>query len=175
MRSQSIAVLAVLLCGCSGGGGDEGGGSQANQYCFTVASAGGATCENCAQVTDTGAAFDGDLGTAASMGAGGQGTFSGNVGLQPAGRVAGVFFVLQDPPGISVSISTYRSGTLQDTAGPSTRSANSDACVTFMECFYNDGAGSFIGLQTTKPYDRISATISNTGVDPLSINELCLR
>jgi hypothetical protein len=127
-----------------------------------------------AQVSDTGAAFDGHLATAAQMGPGGQGTFLGTSNTQPGGSVAGVYFTLTNPAGVSVTLTTFKDGTEQESRGPGTRQGITDTC-TNMDCQFRDGAGSFVGFETSKDYDAIEATISNSSGDTLQINELCVR
>jgi hypothetical protein len=125
-------------------------------------------------VSDAGAAFDGHFETAAAMGPGGQGTFTGTSNPQPAGSIAGVYFILTNPAGVSITITTLRNGTQQETRGPSTRQGVTDTCNN-MACEFHDGAGSFVGMDTTKEYDAIQATISNSSSGTLQVSELCVR
>lgn len=174
-RILITGLLVALLASCGGGGNDSPMG-QANQFCFAIAQPGGnASCEGCTQVSDTGNAFDGRLDSGASMGGGGQGNFSGTAATQPAGRVAGVYFVLPPAPnGITVSISTYLNNVLQDSGGPSTQGSNSQTCNTSMDCL-GSGTEGFIGLHTTKSYNKIEAAIGNTNTARLQVRELCVR
>lgn len=171
----ATAVLMASAAACGGGGGDAGGGVS-NQYCHTVASPGsGATCSNtCVGIANPGAAFDGSFASAAEMPAGTEATFSGTATTQPGGSVAGVYFVFPAVgEGISVTITTYLNGVQQETAGPATRAGTSSVCPD-MDCSFTQGP-SFVGLTTTKAYDTIAATISNTGAGGLRISELCVR
>lgn len=166
-----VGALASVLVGCSSEGGGSSG--ESNQFCHTIPVR-SITCSTCTQVTDTGAAFDGHLGTGAAMGPGGQGAFMGTSDAQPAGSIAGVFFTLTNPAGVSITITTYLNGTQQETRGPSTRQGVSDSCNN-MNCAFHDGAGSFVGMDTTKDYDAIQATISNSSSGTLGIDEICVR
>lgn len=170
----AVAMLAAgLLASCdSRGGGTE----ESNQYCHTIPNH-AITCPNCAQVSDVGAAFDGKLATAAAIGAGGQGTFLGTSRTQPAGSMAGVFFILTNPAGVSVTLTTYLDGQEQETGtGPATRQGTSSVCPGGnMECSFTDGGASFVGMNTTQAYDAIEATISNSSALTLQVNELCVR
>lgn len=165
------AALASGLLGCSSGG--TGGSGESNAFCHTIAVRAGG-CSNCAQVTNSGAAFDGRFGTAAAMGPAGQGSFLGTTETQPAGSIAGVYFILTNPAGVSVTITTFLNGTEQESGGPATRQGVSDACSN-MTCQFNDGAGSFVGMDTTKSYDAIEVTISNSSSGTLQVNEICVR
>lgn len=173
MRHQlHLAVAAFAgLFGCSSGG--SGGSGESNQYCHTIAVV-SSSCSGCAQVTNPGAAFDGRLGTAAAMGSAGQGSFLATSEAQPPGSIAGVYFILTDPAGVSVTITTFLDGIQQESRGPSTRQGVSDACSN-MVCDFNDGAGSFVGMDTTEAYDAIQATISNSSNGTLQVNEICVR
>lgn len=166
-----FGTIAAGLLGCDSGGGS--GSGESNRFCHAIPVV-SITCSNCAQVTDTGAAFDGRLATAAAMGPAGQGSFLGTSVTQPAGSIAGVYFTLTNPAGVSVTITTFLDGTEQETRGPATRQGVSDACAN-MVCEFNDGAGSFVGMDTTESYDAIQATISNSSSDTLQVNELCVR
>ena len=106
------------------------------------------------------------------MAAGGQGTYIATARRQPGGSVAGVYFVLNEPAGISITITTFLSETQQET-GTSSRVGVSDTCNG--QCQWNDGGPSFVGLDTTKDYDSIHAEITNSSGQPQQINELCVR
>lgn len=169
-------VSSLVIVGCSGGGG--GGVVQnSNQFCEAIATTSSSlACTGCVQVTDNGNVFDGNLDSFAPMSGGGQATFSGNIGnVQPSGRDAGVYFVLPSSSQTSISISTLRNGTVQDTGGPSTISGGNTNCAVLMDCFFTDGAPGFVGLHTTKDYDTIRVTINNSSPGTLQINELCVR
>lgn len=173
MRNSSCFVfgaMAIGLSACSGGGDSWG---ESNRFCHTIPVQ-SIECSNCAQVSDAGAAFDGHFATAAAMGPAGQGSFLGTSETQPAGSLAGVAFVLTNPAGVSVTITTFLNGSEQETSGPATRQGASDACFN-MSCYFNDGGDSFVGMETTKAYDAIEATISNSASGTLLVNELCVR
>jgi hypothetical protein len=165
-------ALALALLGCSSGG--TGGSGESNQFCHTIAVV-STTCSGCAQVSNSGAAFDGHLNTAAAMGPAGQGSFLATSEAQPPGSIAGVYFILTNPAGVSVTITTFLNGVEQEARGPSTRQGVSDTCSINMTCAFNDGGGSFVGMHTTKTYDAIQATISNSSSGTLQINEICVR
>lgn len=163
----------LVSCGDAGVGGS--GAEESNQFCHTIPT-NAITCTNCAQVSDSGAAFDGHFGTFASIDAGGQGTFLGTSTLQPAGSLAGVYFVLPNPAGISVTITTFLNGIQQEAGAPATRQTPSDNCSgVSMECSFTDGGGSFVGIGTTKAYNAIQAVISNSSAGTVEVNELCVR
>jgi len=166
------ATLVASLSACSGGGGDS---EESNPFCHTVPTK-AITCSGCAQVSDAGAAFDGQFGTFASMGAGGQGGFRGTSNVQPAGSIAGVYFVLPNPAGITITITTFLDGIQQETSAPVSRQTPSDNCSGLsVECDFRDGAGSFVGIGTTKEYDAIEAAISNSSAGTVEVSELCVR
>lgn len=175
MHHNHLVLLAAILPtlpGCSSGGGG-GSSGESNAFCHTIPVR-AIACTDCAQVSEAGAAFDGQLANAASMLPGGQGTFLGTSDMQPGGSVAGVYFTLTNPAGVSVTLKTFKNGTEQETQGPATRQGVSDVCNN-MYCSFNDGGGSFVGMDTTMDYDAIEATISNSSAGTLLINELCVR
>ena len=165
-----LLAVPFVLVAC-GGGGDTPMG-QANAFCYAIAeTGGGAGCVGCSQVSNTGDAFDGNLESGASMGAGGQGTLYGAASTQPSGRVAGVYFVLApSTTGITVTIRTLLNGVPQETGGPSAKGS----CALSMECL-DDGSEGYIGLRTTKDFNRIEATINNGSTGTAEIRELCVR
>ena len=180
----TVAAVAALLgaCGGGGGGGTEDpvtGGNfagEANEFCRTITdpwiSRG---CKNCVGVNDVTAPFDHSLSHGASMTSGAQSTFSGRTTEQPAGDVAGIYFGVPEVGGsLSVSIATYLGDTLQDASGPSTVGSGNNNCAVFMDCLGNGPEG-FIGLHTTKPYDRVEATVSNGSVGEATAYEVCVR
>jgi hypothetical protein len=170
----AIATLAgALLAGCES---RSAGSEESNQYCHTIANL-AIACTGCSQVSDAGNAFDGKLATAAAVGAGGQGTFLGTSRSQPAGSIAGVYFTLTNPAGVSITLTTFLDGEEQETGtGPATRQGTSSVCPGGnMECSFTDGGASWVGMETTAPYDAIEATISNSSASTLQINELCVR
>lgn len=165
-------ITCGLMLGC---GGRSGSAEESNQFCHTIPT-NSITCSGCSQVTDSGAAFDGRLATSAAMGPGGQGTFLGASQSQSSGSVAGVYFTLTNPAGVSITITTHLNGAQQETStAPGTRQGVTDTCSGNMTCSFNDGAGSWVGMDTTQPYDAIEATISNSSAGTLQVNELCVR
>ena len=173
-RMVFVASVAVLG-GC--GGGDGGGAS--NQFCHTIP-VHSITCNSCTQVSNTGAAFDGNFESSADMTAGGQGTFDAKTATQVGGSIAGVFFVPPSPQDTSITITTLKGGTIQDQqTAPATRSGATDQCSNAgppgVECTWHDGQGSFVGIDTTKDYDEIQVTVGNSAVGTLHVNEVCVR
>ena len=167
-----LALACALVAGCEG---RSGGAEESNEFCHTIRND-AITCSGCTQVTNSGEAFDGRMATAASIGPGGQGSFLGTSSNQPAGSIAGVYFTLTDPAGVSITITTFLDGAEQETsAGPATRQNAVDTCNLGMNCSFNDGEGSWVGMNTNEPYDAIQATISNSSSGTLQVNELCVR
>jgi len=175
VAAPTVAIIAgALLVGCES---RSAGTEESNQYCHTIPNH-AITCPSCAQVSDVGAAFDGKLATAAQIGAGGQGTFLGTSRTQPAGSVAGVYFTLTNPAGVSITLRTLLDGQEQETGtAPATRQGTTSSVCPGgnMECSFNDGGGSWVGMNTTQPYDAIEAAISNSSALTLQVNELCVR
>jgi len=176
MRSVKILVLlsiAVPIFGCGGGGG--GGASETSEYCHTIP-IDSISCTSCTQVSDTGAAFDGHFVTFATIGTAGSGTFVANTAVQPGGSIAGVYFNPSNPQSTTITITTFLSGTQQETMSPATRTGSSDSCVSPQYCRFNDqGNPNFVGLRTTKDYDEIHAQVSNSAAGSLALNEICVQ
>lgn len=173
-----VAIVGGIigLASACGGGGDSG---QSNQFCHTIAVY-SITCATCSQVSNTGASFDGSFESFAAMGAGGQGTFDAQTRRQVGGSIAGLYFVPPSPQNTSITITTLLDGTIQDQqTSPATRNGAVDQCSNAgppsLECTWNDGGGSFVGIQTTQDYDEIQVAVTNSAAGDLQVNEICVR
>lgn len=176
--------LCAHLAACGGGAPGVGGGggendpdlTQTNRFCHTIPAV-SSNCSPCVGVSNPALAFDENLATHSGMGAGAQSNYQARSSeVQSAGSIAGVYFVLPDPAGVSITLSTYLSGVQQELSTPLTRQTPNDNCSGAMvECDFSDGAESFVGLGTTKPYDEIRAAVSNSSSDQLLIYEICVR
>lgn len=175
---QAVVAVALLASGVLAGCESRSAGTEeSNQFCHTIPNH-AIACPSCAQVSDVGAAFDGKLATAATIGAGGQGTFLGTSRTQPAGSLAGVYFTLTNPPGVSIALRTLLDGEEQETgtAPATSQGTTSNVCPGGnMECSFTNGGASWVGMNTTQAYDAIEATISNSSGLTLQVNELCVR
>ena len=179
-RAQHMAVvLGLALAGCGGGAGGTGGATdltQSNQFCHTIPPV-SSGCSPCANTNNPVLAFDANLATYSEMSPGGQSSFRGrSSAVQPAGSMAGVYFVLPNPAGVTISITTYLDGTQQEVSEPLSRQTPSDNCSgSAVQCEFHDGGESWVGMGTTLDYDEIQAVVSNTGAGDILVYELCVR
>ena len=169
--SVSLAFCA-LLSACSHGGGSN---ERSNQFCHTIDPA-GFGCTGCVNTANEGEAFDQNLETFASMAPSGQAGLEADAAhTQVGGSVPGVYLVMPSTGSLSISVTTLLHGTQQETAGPSTQAAGSQNCAVSMECEVHGDGEMFFGLQTTKDYDAIQVTITNSGAQTADIHEICVQ
>lgn len=177
MRGLLMLAMAVLVSACSsGGGGDEGQG-PAPGICGIV---GSGSFVDGTTYTDPVKAFDGSLGTFATLGpaASASGTISGGGISGKAGELAGVAFTQPNSGSVSVTITTYKGGVPMDSnqagAYNFTPAGRQAACPP-SHCLEQNGV-EWWGIDTLSDFDRIEAAISIANLDaPLQVRELCVN
>ena len=145
-----VAAAALAMVGCTGGGDDNN--SVQCAFLGGTASA-GMTAGGEANVQ---AAVDRNLSTAGTFSAIGNGTYSARGQQFPGGGLAGIF--VTPPQGASSSqwtLTTSLGATPGDSATGPTLIVNDTGGRTT--------ATTYIGLRTTRPFDRIEFQFNGTG------------
>jgi hypothetical protein len=172
-RPVLLVVLAALGAACKGGEFD-----QREAFCSSFGSGATATwgtCTNCT-VTNPALVFDRDLDTASAV-TPNSGATSNTVTLRASattdiasGGVVGVW--LTQPPNLSTwtnSLRTLNDNVEQETLTPQNQFAVAAAGGT--------GASTYVGLRTTKAFDAVEFTTTNTwpaGQSPVyRVYEIC--
>jgi hypothetical protein len=168
------AILAFVLSGCSGGGGD--GGVQFVPICEVI---GNGSNVSAAGIDEPVLGFDGHLDSYATLGPADSatGTLSGGGVPRPAGEFAGVAFTTPTAGVVSVTITLYAGNVPIKSREAATLDYSSTNSVCPEYCTHSDRTGhSFVGIPATGQYDRIEAVLSISDLDqPLQIRELCVR
>lgn len=179
-----IAVASALALGLAGCGG---GGDGADPICDVLAGGGSSTTSSSTggmAISNAGAVFDGNTGTAASLSTtlSGTATFRGKA--QPGvvvagGRVAGVALDTPTDGSIVYTISTYLDGVLQERSSVnneaySSGGTSSQQCADY--CVNRGNGTSYVGLTTSQAFDEIEVgmDVTNAG-DDIRVRELCLE
>lgn len=180
-RMTLAGALAVGLVGCSGGG------DGSDPICDVLAGGGSTTTSSSTggmAISNAGAVFDGNTGTAASLSTtlSGTATFRGKAQpgvVVPGGRVAGVALDTPTDGSIVYTISTYLDGVLQERSSVnnetySSGGTSSQQCADY--CVNRGNGTSYVGLTTSQAFDEIEVgmDVTNAG-DDIRVRELCLE
>lgn len=180
---KSVAAAGMLaacaLAGCRGGNdGDDGAASRICQvvgngsYVTTSSGPGG-------EFANPTLAFDGHLESYAELGPSqsAAGTISGGGLSRMAGEYAGIAFTRPASGAVTVNISTYHNGVLQESrqAGSANYPPTGQQSTCPGYCVEQNGQV-FFGVATLLDFDTIEAQISMSALpEPLQLRELCVR
>lgn len=180
-RSAVAGMLAMGVAGC--GGGDNG----RDPICEVLAGGASTTSSGSTggmSISNAGAVFDGNTGTAASLATTVTGTATFRGKAQPGvvvagGRVAGVALDTPTDGSISYTITTRLDGVLQERSSVnnetySSGGTSSQQCADY--CVNRGNGTSYVGLTTSQAFDEIevSMDVTNAG-DDIQVRELCLE
>lgn len=178
---KRISVGLALLVGvavwlCFGQGCHD---MQSCKAMGSVAAASDASVQPGSQLINPSRAFDGLLGSYASLQAG-SGSGGGIRGTMAGGRVisgkrrAGVLLTApSDGQPLRVSIATYLNGKVQDQGNPQAPVYGSSGELCGSGC-ESRGGMLFYGIETELPFNAIEVNLQVAGAsEPLQIRELC--
>ena len=172
--SAAIGVFAALaLSGCGGGGG--GSGQPGPAFCEgfsggTEAVSATNDCGGCTPATQTNAAADRDLFTAAVINTGVFATTTTSLRARSpsvfaAGGNAGAFVTYDgSDPQPSLTINTYLGPTLQESA-PGARHTN-------LGTVGGTGAARYISFSTAQPFDSVEIVLTRNSTAGRRLNDL---
>lgn len=167
-------AMCISLAACGGGGNDG--------VCRAIGGVATASATTGSTFGDASRAADGDLGSYATLqpsavGLGG-GSIRATAGQQGTGDFAGVL-LSRSPSGrtTQITITTYLAGVQQDsnTAGTDLGGNTGTTCPGI--CVESGANQIFFGIQTSRSYDAIEATLQVSGgaASAVEIRELCKR
>lgn len=172
MKRTSFVAVTMLTVGCGGGGSGGSGGAVA--ACASI-SGGTSSVTSTGPASNTSAAVDGDLFSHATL-ALTSSSQSGSIRATaqsgvvfPAGSRAGVFASLLNQGTANVTmIRTYLNGALVESRSP--------ANAIFEQPNGDTGAGLYIGLVTTAPFDAVEFAETDNGANGTTdyrVYEIC--